>query len=121
MKMESGSDYTLFNEVSDSYTDLNSGENIALKTISSNKRNSDSTSVISDINGITKCSSFVNSMWKRLCKSILLFCTTLLVIAVMQIPITLFYTDPASEDIEICNIADFGSCQVIYIYTCAFI
>ena len=115
--MESNSDYILFNEVSDSF-DFNSGENIALKTISSDKKNGDLTRVISDINRIAKdnkCSSLIaNGMRRKLCMSILLFCATLLVIAVMQIPITLFYTDPASEDIELSNIADFGSCQVIY-------
>ena len=125
--MEPSSDYTLFHEVSDSYTDgkkATSGENIALKTILSDKKNSDVTSVIPDIEGMAKnsaYSSFVkNNKREKLCLSILLFCTTLLIIGIMQIPITLFYTDPPSVAIEVSSIADFESCEVIYNYICTF-
>jgi len=47
----------------------------------------------------------------------LLVGVTLLVIGVMQIPITLFYTDPVFDGIEITSIVDFRECQVRSWYT----
>ena len=125
--MEPSSDYTLFHEVSDFCTDGKktiSGENIALKTILSDKRNNDVTSVTPDIEEMAKnsaYSSFVkNNKREKLCMSLLLFCATLLIIGIMQIPITLYYTDPASAAIEVSSIADFESCEVIYTYICTY-
>ena len=97
------------------------GENIALETISSycdSCGSTDNQPSPSDIVVANKHLFFLkdNKIRHKVCTIVLLFIATLLVIGVTQIPITLFYTDPPADVIEIRNIVDFRTCQVFNIH-----
>jgi len=97
------------------------GENIALETISSycgGCGSTDNKPSPPDIVVANKHLFFLkdNKTLRKVCAIVLLFIATLLVIGVTQIPITLFYTDPPADVIEIRNIVDFRTCQVFNIH-----
>jgi len=128
--MEPNGDCTLVQEIPDTHAD---GSQTACGLVLSNSSMADRKSSTPDIGTIVKdknYSSLVNSnknsslgnsnnVYHKLCTTVLLFCATVFVIGVMQIPISLFYTDPPSATIEINHIADFESCQVITHYITA--
>ena len=97
-----------------------SGEIIALEDISStdNKNSIRKKPSIPDIttNHKHSSSSINSSIQHKVYLAALLLSATLLVIGVMQIPITLFYTDPAFDSIDITDIVDFKECQVLAMY-----
>ena len=57
------------------------------------------------------------SCTEKLCKTVLLICITLLVMGVIQIPVTLYATAPSSQGLQnaLFDLVDFENCLVSYI------
>ena len=93
------------------------GKIIALEDISStdSKNSIDKKPSIPDTatNHKNSSCSVNSSIQHKVYLTALLLSATLLVIGVMQIPITLFYTDPTFDSIDITDILDFKECQVL--------